>query len=245
LQPRARVFRHASPEPNRPRPVEPASRLSPRHRPRADRRHRDDRLPAGAALAERFRIPGLIGLIVAGALFGPHGLGILARDATIVLLGTVGLLYLVFLAGLELDLHRFAQFRRRSIVFGLLSFGIPMALAVAVMPMLGVRHGGGAADGVDHRVAHAAGLPDREPAGAGEEHAVTMVVGGTLVTDTLALGVLAVVAGSIGGDIGLGFWLRLLGGLALYVGAGGLGRAAARPLVLPRTPGSRRRSSSS
>jgi Kef-type K+ transport system membrane component KefB len=55
--------------------------------------------------------------------------GLLARDPTIVLLGTVGLLYLVFLAGLELDLHRFAQYRRQSIIFGLLSFGFPMALS--------------------------------------------------------------------------------------------------------------------
>jgi Kef-type K+ transport system membrane component KefB len=51
---------------------------------------------------------------VAGAVVGPFGLGLLDRDPTIVLLGTVGLLYLVFLAGLELDLHRFAEYRRRA-----------------------------------------------------------------------------------------------------------------------------------
>jgi Kef-type K+ transport system membrane component KefB len=81
-------------------------------------------------------VPGLIGLIVAGRVFGPHGLGVLARDATIVLLGTVGLLYLVFLAGLELDLHRFAQFRRAASSSGDL-LRDPDGAGGAVMPLLG------------------------------------------------------------------------------------------------------------
>jgi Kef-type K+ transport system membrane component KefB/mannitol/fructose-specific phosphotransferase system IIA component (Ntr-type)/nucleotide-binding universal stress UspA family protein len=168
-------------------------------------------------LAERFRVPGLIGVILAGALFGPHGLGILARDATIVLLGTVGLLYLVFLAGLELDLHRFAQFRRRSVGFGLLSFCIPMALAVAVMPMLGFGLTASILIGSIIGSHTLLAYPIVSRLGLVKNTTVTIVVGGTLVTDTLSLGVLAVVAGSIGGAIGIGFWFRLLGGLALYV----------------------------
>jgi hypothetical protein len=52
-------------------------------------------------LVERLRVPGLIGLIVAGAVVGPNGLNLLARDETIVLLGTVGLLYLMFMAGVR------------------------------------------------------------------------------------------------------------------------------------------------
>ena len=75
-------------------------------------------------LFERLRIPGIIGLIVAGAAIGPHGAGLLARSSTIILLGTVGLLYLMLLVGLELDLHQFARHRKRSMGSGTLSFAL-------------------------------------------------------------------------------------------------------------------------
>ena len=52
----------------------------------------------------RLRIPELIGLILAGAVIGPHGLGLMARDSSIELFGTVGLLYIMFIAGLEIDM---------------------------------------------------------------------------------------------------------------------------------------------
>ncbi|WP_445241810.1 cation:proton antiporter domain-containing protein [Microcoleus vaginatus] len=55
-------------------------------------------------LFERLRLPGIVGLIIAGVIVGPNGLNLLQRDATIVLLGTVGLLFLMFLAGLETSL---------------------------------------------------------------------------------------------------------------------------------------------
>jgi Kef-type K+ transport system membrane component KefB/mannitol/fructose-specific phosphotransferase system IIA component (Ntr-type)/nucleotide-binding universal stress UspA family protein len=168
-------------------------------------------------LFERMRVPGIIGLIVAGAVVGPTGLGLLARDATIVLLGTVGILYLVFLAGLELDLHRFSQYRERSIVFGLISFSIPMLLGVLVMPLLGF--GWAAAILVGSIIGSHTLLayPIVGRLGLVKNAAVTTVVGGTLVTDTLALAVLAVIAGSIGGNVTTGFFLQLFGVLGLYV----------------------------
>jgi Kef-type K+ transport system membrane component KefB/mannitol/fructose-specific phosphotransferase system IIA component (Ntr-type) len=168
-------------------------------------------------LVERLRVPGLIGLIVAGAVVGPHGLGLLARDTTIELLGTVGLLYLVFLAGLELDLHRFAEYRQRSIVFGLISFSLPMLLAVLVMPMLGFGWAAAILMGSIIGSHTLLAYPIVSRLGLIKNTAVTTVVGGTLVTDTLALGVLAVVAGTMDGEITAGFFLRLFGMLGLYV----------------------------
>jgi Kef-type K+ transport system membrane component KefB/mannitol/fructose-specific phosphotransferase system IIA component (Ntr-type) len=171
---------------------------------------------AAPLLFERMRIPGIIGLIVAGAVVGPHGLGLLARDPTIVLLGTVGLLYLVFLAGLELDLNRFSEYRRNSIIFGLVSFTVPMALATVVMPVLGFGMPAslliGAIIGSHTLLAY----PLVSRLGLIKNTAVTTVVGGTLVTDTLALSVLAVIAGSMDGEMGAGMLLRLFGVLALY-----------------------------
>ncbi|MEX2585226.1 MAG: cation:proton antiporter, partial [Balneolaceae bacterium] len=79
---------------------------------------------------KRLKIPGLVGLILAGALVGPSILGLLERDSTIDLLGTVGLLYLMFMAGLSIDLNQFEKLRNKSIGFGIISFLLPQAGAV-------------------------------------------------------------------------------------------------------------------
>jgi Kef-type K+ transport system membrane component KefB len=169
-------------------------------------------------VAERARMPGILGIILGGAVFGPNMLGLLERDATIVLLGTVGLLYLVFLAGLELDLHRFARYRRQSIVFGLLSFGVPMAMAVGVMPLLGFNIPASVLVGAIVGSHTLLAYPIASRLGLISNRAVTVIVGGTLVTDTLSLAVLAVVSGVVSGGLGFAFWVRLVLGLAVYVG---------------------------
>ena len=80
-------------------------------------------------LVERVRIPGLIGLLAGGCIIGPQVLGIVS-DTTGVLheLGEVGLLYLMFLAGLELDLGVFARYRNQAIGFMALTFSAPLIL---------------------------------------------------------------------------------------------------------------------
>lgn len=83
-------------------------------------------------LARRVRLPEIVGLIAAGAIFGPHGLGILARDQTVHLLGVVGLLYIMFLAGLEIDLHQVQRDRSHAMVFGILTFLIPLILGIVL-----------------------------------------------------------------------------------------------------------------
>jgi len=170
----------------------------------------------GPVIFERLRVPGLIGLIFFGAVVGPNVLNLLARDFTFVLLGQVGLLYLVFLAGLELDLNRFNEFRSRSIAFGILSFGIPMVLGTAVMPLAGFSLPAalliGAIIGSHTLLAY----PVVSRLGIIKNPAIITVVGGTLVTDTLALAVLAIVAGSMQGDTDALFWMRLVGLLSLY-----------------------------
>src|SRR6201995_2813691 len=76
----------------------------------------------GPLIMERFRVPGVIGLLIGGMLIGPHVLGVVPPTGGIVRdLGAVGLVYLMFMAGLELDLAVFAQHRNRAIVFALLT----------------------------------------------------------------------------------------------------------------------------
>ena len=65
-------------------------------------------------LLNRFRIPSIVGLILAGVVLGPHGLHILDRDNAIILFGTVGVLYIMFLAGLEIDLVDFKKNRNKG-----------------------------------------------------------------------------------------------------------------------------------
>ena len=70
-------------------------------------------------LLNRLRIPHIIGLIIAGIIIGPYGFGLLERDSSFQLFGNVGLLYLMFLAGLEMDINDFKKNKTQGIVFGL------------------------------------------------------------------------------------------------------------------------------
>ena len=82
-------------------------------------------------LFNRIRVPHIIGLILAGVIIGPYGLNLLLRDSSIVLFGTVGLQYIMFTAGLEIDLEEFRKNRVKSFVFGLFTFLIPPVLRQA------------------------------------------------------------------------------------------------------------------
>src|SRR3954471_16632570 len=79
-------------------------------------------------LFNKIKVPHIIGLILAGIIIGPYGLNLLLRDSSIVLFGTVGLLYIMFTAGLEIDLEEFRKNRFKSLVFGLFTFITPMIL---------------------------------------------------------------------------------------------------------------------
>ncbi|MBO7292095.1 MAG: cation:proton antiporter, partial [Bacteroidaceae bacterium] len=79
-------------------------------------------------LLNRFRIPHIIGLIIAGIIIGPHGFNLLARDSSFEIFGQVGILYLMFLAGIEMDIFSLIRNRKPGTIFGLLTFGVPMVL---------------------------------------------------------------------------------------------------------------------
>ena len=80
----------------------------------------------------RLRIPHIIGLILAGLIVGPYGLNILERDSSFELFGKVGIYYIMFLAGLEMDMGNFARHGRRGMLLGLLTFSIPFLLGMGV-----------------------------------------------------------------------------------------------------------------
>lgn len=167
-------------------------------------------------LLNRFRIPGILGMILAGTLVGPHGLNILQSNET-TLFGTVGLLYIMFLAGLEIDLNDFRKNRHKSIVFGAITFLIPLitgSLASYFILDYPLRSSLLLASMFATHTLIAYPLASR--LGIIRNEAVTVTVGGTIITDTLALLILAVITGSVKGELNYEFWTRMVISLALF-----------------------------
>lgn len=79
---------------------------------------------------KRIRIPHIVGLIIAGIVIGPYGFNILERDASFEIFGQVGILYLMFLAGVEIDMIGMKRYWKQGLVFGILSFIIPMIAGI-------------------------------------------------------------------------------------------------------------------
>lgn len=170
-------------------------------------------------LLNKIKVPQLIGLIIAGAIIGPKGVHLLERDSSIVLFGTVGLLYIMFLAGLEIDLGDFKKNRNKSIVFGMYTFTIPMVFGtISGHYVLGFNWMTSillASMFASHTLI---AYPLISKLGVAKNKAVNITVGGTMITDTLALLVLAVIAGMATGEITKEFWIRLIISVSIFAG---------------------------
>lgn len=165
---------------------------------------------------ERLKMPGIIGLILAGVLVGPHGLNLLARDATIELLGTVGLLFLMFLGGLETSLGELKGSAGKTLTYGLATFLLPMAFGTGAMLLIGYSILPAilvASCLASHTLL---ALPVLSRLGLMRSQSITVTLGGTLITNILALLVLAVVVKANSGNLTLGFWLFLIPALTIY-----------------------------
>ncbi|MDT3738510.1 MAG: cation:proton antiporter [Candidatus Kapabacteria bacterium] len=168
-------------------------------------------------LLNKFKIPHLIGLIIAGAVIGPNGLNLMLRDSSIVLFGTVGLLYIMFLAGLEIDLADFKKNSGRSIVFGLYTFIIPITVgSVGAHYLLGFTWITSILLGSMFSSHTLIAYPLISKLGVAKNRAVSVAIGGTMITDTLALLVLAAIAGIATGEIGDEFWFKLSVSVLLF-----------------------------
>lgn len=169
-------------------------------------------------LAVRLRLPGIVGVLLAGLIVSPNALNLMARDETIVLLGTVGLLYIMFQAGLEVNMIEFSRHRRQSLQFGITTFLLPLVIGTAIGLYL-IELGWGASILLGSLFASHTLLayPAVSRLGLAAEASVTTTVGGTILTDTLALLVLAITANSVGDEpTGWQFWLLLVGKIAIY-----------------------------
>jgi Kef-type K+ transport system membrane component KefB len=168
-------------------------------------------------LLNKLRIPHLLGLIIAGAIIGPHSINLLERDSSIILSGTAGLLYIMFLAGLEIDLNEFRKNSSKSLVFGLYTFSIPMGVglwtALYVLNFSILSSVLLASMFASHTLI---AYPLISKLGVAKNRAVQIAVGGTMITDTLALLVLAVIVKMTAGEVNAEFWTRLTVSVLLF-----------------------------
>ena len=158
----------------------------------------------------KLRIPHIAGMVLAGMLIGPYGLNILAKDGSFDLFAHVGLIYLMFLAGLEMNMGNFRKNRVGTFTLGIMAFVIPMVMGIVVNTTV-LRYGWLtsillASMYASHTLI---AYPIILRYGLSSQRSVTIAVGATAITDTLTLLVLAMVGGYFKGDITGEFWLML------------------------------------
>jgi Kef-type K+ transport system membrane component KefB len=169
-------------------------------------------------LLNRLKIPHLIGLIIAGAIIGPNGFNLMERDSSIILFGTVGLLYIMLLAGLEIDMLEFKKNSWKSAIFGFYTFTIPMGLGflgafyLLEFPILNSILL--ASIFASHTLIV---YPILSKFGVAKNRAVNVAIGGTVITDTLALLVLAVIVNMTTESENPAWIVELLGDNAFWV----------------------------
>lgn len=161
-------------------------------------------------LFSKIKVPHIIGLIIAGVIVGPHGLNLLKRDTSIVLFGTVGLLYIMFLAGLEIDLAEFKKNKTKILVFGIITFILPLVFGTfASYYILGYSFLSSLLLASMFSTHTLVAYPIASKYGVIRNRAVAMAVGGTMITDTVALLLLAAISGMAKEEVSTTFWMQL------------------------------------
>lgn len=156
----------------------------------------------GPLVAERLRLPGLLGLLTFGAVIGPNMLAVLPRFTGLQAVGSIGVLYLIFLAGLQLDLDTFVRYRVISAGFGLLTAFIPMALGTGAALLLDIELLPAVLIGSFWASFTLIAYPTVARYGLTKTRPVAAIVGASAITDGISLVVLALVVGTVTGDTG-------------------------------------------
>ena len=166
---------------------------------------------------ERLRLPGLVGLLAAGVVLGPDGLGILdAETETMKLLSDIGKIYLMFVAGLEIDLEDFRKNKDRSLGFGIATFLIPLIFGVMVGRLFGFGWNASVLIGSLLASHTLLGFPIVTRLGVTSNQAVTVTIGATIFTDIAALLVLAICVSISAGEFSAVSLTIQLTTLAIY-----------------------------
>ena len=164
-------------------------------------------------LGKLFRLPSMVLLILMGILVGVHGLGVLQRDSQLILLEKIGLLYIMLLAGIQMDLSNFKRLGKRSLILGLLTFTIPFGFGLLAGKILGLTLLASCILGLILSPHVLIAYPTITRLGLAQQEYVGVTVGATAITVFLTLAVFSVIQGHALGSLGAWFWLKLLLGL--------------------------------
>jgi Kef-type K+ transport system membrane component KefB len=168
-------------------------------------------------IGAKLRLPALVVLILLGTILGTNVLGVLARDQQLQLLEKIGLLYIMLLAGMQMDLSNLKRLGTRALVFGLLTFGVPFMLGIGSASLLGYTLLTGLLLGIMFSPHTLVSYPIVLRLGLTRQEAVGVAVGGSVVTSILTLVGLSIVQAVASGGLGWQLWAKLLLALPLLV----------------------------
>lgn len=170
-----------------------------------------------APMLNRIKIPHIIGLIIAGMVFGPHGLNVLAKDQSFELFGEVGILYIMFQSGLEVDMNTFKQNSKKGILFGLYTFFLPMIIGtVTSMYILNFDFVTSVLLSSMYASHTLIAYPIVSKMGIAKHRAISITVVGTIITVVGALLVLAVIVARATGEMSAGYWGKFGVGTVIF-----------------------------
>jgi len=169
-------------------------------------------------LFKKINIPGIIVLIVSGIIIGPFGVGLLEKNTAIDLFSKIGLLYIMFIAGLELDMNQFKVNKNKSFTFGFFTFIIPLVIGFPVcFYILGYTFNASFLTASMFATHTLIAYPIVSKMGVSKNEAVAVAVGGTILTDTAVLIILAIILGNAEeGGLTAAFWIRLIISLLIF-----------------------------
>lgn len=169
-------------------------------------------------LLKKINVPGIVGFIIAGVLIGPNGFNIIDKASGISLFTQFGLLYIMFLVGLEFDLIDFKKHRKDSFTFGALTFFIPLLLGLPVCYYLLKLNFISSLLLASMFSTHTLiSYPIASKLGITKNRAINIVIGGTIITDTAVLLLLAIIENSLFSKLDFMFWFKMISSLVLFV----------------------------
>lgn len=165
----------------------------------------------------KIKIPSLLGLIIAGIIIGPYGFNLMERSSSFILFGTAGLLFIMFQAGLDTDINEFKKNSQKSALFGIFTFIFPFLISFAVTYYI---FGFGLMSSILVGSMIAPHTPITYPIvtkfDIQKDLAVSVTLGGTLITNIISFLIIIVVVGMSTGDVNQSFWIRMSISLVLF-----------------------------
>src|SRR5690554_6843534 len=169
-------------------------------------------------LLKRFNVPSIIGWILAGVIIGPYRLNWIDNsNSGVEMFSTIGLLYIMFIVGLELDFNEFMLNRNKSLTFGFFTFIIPLIVGYPICHyLLGYDSNASFLTASMFSTHTLVAYPIVSRMGVARNQAVAITVGGTILTDTAVLILLALILSNSDGGLDFSFLLRLILSLAIF-----------------------------